>query len=271
LPFRPSIGLTSDCGGRSVHPALSSRVSGPPRRATPVRSARRANVSRDIYLRSNRHETTSDRQRRLRGPPPTTETVAMNWIRSRTGSTSPFRGTGSGTFSAVGPVTDAGTLTLVAQERRGLFARAWRRADRPPTRQLPGNARASLFRPTTDFSNPAAIAFTGSCTAVGGAGSYSGLHGHGNARWPSSTSPPARSPRCSRWTYAAVSLQLRPQPRRQANSNYLGRSLLRARSRRLRMTEGTTVHAGDAGRGRYQRLPEPHLPDQDRNEHPDVA
>lgn len=112
--------------------------------------------------------------------PPTTETVTMNWIRSGTGTTPPFTGTGLGTFSDAGPVSDAGTLTLVGQDLAvsspGL---AGARTDRMLT-SSEGALELRCFERTTTFSNPGSIPFTGSCSVVGGTGSYSGLHGHGN-------------------------------------------------------------------------------------------
>lgn len=112
--------------------------------------------------------------------PPTTETVTMNWIRSGTGSTPPFRGTGSGTFSAIGPVTDAGTLTLTGQDVAAsspVLAAA--RTDRVLASPQ-GTLELRCIEQTKTFSNPDSIPFTGSCSAVSSTGSYSGLHGHGN-------------------------------------------------------------------------------------------
>jgi hypothetical protein len=112
--------------------------------------------------------------------PPTTETVSMNWIRSGTGSTPPFIGTGSGTFSDAGPVTDTGTLTLTGQDvavSSPVLAAA--RTDRLLTSPQ-GTLELRCFEQTTTFSNPYSIPFTGSSSVVGGTGSYSRMHGHGN-------------------------------------------------------------------------------------------
>jgi hypothetical protein len=111
---------------------------------------------------------------------PTTETLTMNWIRSETGSAPPFTGTGSGTFSDAGPLTDAGTLTLVGQSvavSSPVLAAAW--TDRTLSSSQ-GILELRCFERTTTFSNPDAIPFTGSCSVVGGTGSYSRFHGHGN-------------------------------------------------------------------------------------------
>ena len=109
-----------------------------------------------------------------------TETIAMTWIRSGTGPTPPFTGTGAGTFTTAGRVTDAGTLTLTGQDvgvSSPVAAAAW--TDR--TLASPnGTLRLRCFERATDFSNLAAIPFTGSCTITGATGAYTGLHGHGN-------------------------------------------------------------------------------------------
>jgi hypothetical protein len=109
-----------------------------------------------------------------------TETIAMTWIRSGTGQTPPFTGTGAGTFTAAGPVTDAGTLTLTGQDvgvASPVAAAAW--TDR--TLASPnGTLHLRCFERATDFSNLAAIPFTGSCTITGATGAYASLHGHGN-------------------------------------------------------------------------------------------
>jgi hypothetical protein len=109
-----------------------------------------------------------------------TETIAMTWLRSGTGPTPPFTGTGAGTFTATGPVTDAGTLTLNGQDvgvSSPVSAAAW--TDR--TLASPnGTLHLRCFERSTDFSNLAAIPFTGSCTITGGTGTYAGIHGHGD-------------------------------------------------------------------------------------------
>jgi hypothetical protein len=112
--------------------------------------------------------------------PPTTETVTMNWIRSGTGPTPPFTGTGLGTFSDAGPVTDTGTLTLVGQDVAvSSPVLAASRTDRELTGSQ-GTLELRCFEQTKTFSNPDSIPFIGSCSVVGGTGSYSRLHGHGN-------------------------------------------------------------------------------------------
>lgn len=109
-----------------------------------------------------------------------TETVTMDWTRSGTRPTPPFVGTGSGTFSAVGPVVDAGTLTLVGQDvgvsSPVLAAARTERILTSPDSTL----ELRCFEKTKDFSSLADIPFTGSCTIVGGTGVYTGLHGHGD-------------------------------------------------------------------------------------------
>ena len=111
---------------------------------------------------------------------PRTETVTMNWLRSETGPTPPFTGTGSGTFSAAGPVSDAGTLSLVGQNVAVASpvlaaARTQRTLSSPQ-----GTLELRCFERTKDFSNLAAIPFTGSCAIAGGTRAYSDLHGHGD-------------------------------------------------------------------------------------------
>lgn len=111
---------------------------------------------------------------------PTTETLTMNWLRSGTGATPPLTGTGSGTFSAVGPVTDSGTLTLVGKDvalSSPVLAASW--TDRTLTSSL-GTLELRCFERTTTFSNPDDIPFTGSCSIVDATGSYASLHGHGS-------------------------------------------------------------------------------------------
>ena len=111
---------------------------------------------------------------------PSTQTIAMNWIRSGTGPTPPFIGTGTGTYSAAGPVADFGTLTLVGQDVAvSSPVRGAARTDRILASSN-GTLHLRCFEQTTDFSNLAAIPFTGSCSIVSATGAYTGLHGHGD-------------------------------------------------------------------------------------------
>jgi hypothetical protein len=111
-----------------------------------------------------------------------TETITMNWTRSGTPPTPPYTGTGDGTFSAVGgPVTTSGSLAIHGQDvavASPVLAAA--RTDRFLTSSPQDTLELRCFEQATDFSNPAAIPFTGSCTIVAGTGIYSSLHGHGN-------------------------------------------------------------------------------------------
>jgi hypothetical protein len=112
----------------------------------------------------------------------TTETVTMNWTRSGTGSIPPFRGTGSGSFSAVGPVAvDSGTLTLSGQDVAvSSPVRAAARTDRVLTTSDGSTLQLVCFEQATDFSELPIVPFTGSCTITGGTGVFSGTHGHGD-------------------------------------------------------------------------------------------
>jgi hypothetical protein len=109
-----------------------------------------------------------------------TETITMNWTRSGTGDTPPFQGTGTGTFKAIGAVTDTGKLTLNGQDvapSSPVLAAAW--TDRLLASKN-GTLELRCFQQATDFSNFPKIPFTGSCSIVTGTGVYSTLRGHGD-------------------------------------------------------------------------------------------
>jgi hypothetical protein len=95
-----------------------------------------------------------------------------------TGGT-PISGTGTGTFSISGPVSDSGTAELqlifgaLPAPSTGVLQ---------SSRTLSGQEGTITLRCTQiakNFSNPSAVPYTGSCTVIGGTGAYAGLHAHG--------------------------------------------------------------------------------------------
>jgi hypothetical protein len=113
--------------------------------------------------------------------PAAPETISISWaVTSPPPTSPPFRGTGGGTFTATGVVTDSGTLAGAVQD---VAVPSPNHGTNQLDFTLTGNAGTLNLRckqTETNFSDPTAIPGTGPCTITGGGtGVYADVQGHG--------------------------------------------------------------------------------------------
>jgi hypothetical protein len=93
--------------------------------------------------------------------------------------TPPYRGTGSGTFDAAGPVSDSGTISIQGQDAAvpspivGILL-----TDETLTSH-DGILTLRCMQTATDFTDLSPVPSAGQCAITDGTGAHAALHGHG--------------------------------------------------------------------------------------------
>jgi hypothetical protein len=111
--------------------------------------------------------------------PPTTETITSTWTAGPDPTPPLYRGFGSGTFTATGPVNDTGAINILGHDVAipspivGILHVDETLAGKAGTLEL------RCTEPATDFSDLTAVPSTGPCAITGGTGAYAQLQGHG--------------------------------------------------------------------------------------------
>ena len=111
--------------------------------------------------------------------PPATETITSTWAAGPAPTAPPYRGTGSGTFTAAGAVNDSGHISIQGQDAAvpspilGIL-----HADETLS-SADGTLDLRCTETATDFSDLTALPESGVCAIIAGTGAYAGLHGQG--------------------------------------------------------------------------------------------
>ena len=113
--------------------------------------------------------------------PPTTETITDTWTAGPQPTAPPYRGSGSGTFTASGPVNDAGTINIQGQETAVPSPTHGNLLIDATLTSQDGTLKLRCQpNQATNFTDPSAVPTSGQCAITGGGtGVYAQLHGHG--------------------------------------------------------------------------------------------
>lgn len=111
--------------------------------------------------------------------PPTAETITQSWTAGPAPTAPPYRGFGSGTFTATGAVADAGTVNIQGQETAVPSPNHGNLLIDETLTSQDGTLEVRCVPNTATIIDPTAVPSTGHCAIISGTGVYGQLHGQG--------------------------------------------------------------------------------------------